>query len=84
MVAIEDIDWEVVDALDTLVIHVLALTVPELKRLLDRLGFAVDKKPQKAPGDGPLEPRPWQIVGASGEEVDPDDPFPSHSELPTV
>ena len=54
---IEDVE---IDSLDTLVIHVLAVTVPELKRLLDRLELSINKtkKPKHAPGDGPLEPRP--------------------------
>ena len=64
--AIEDVEWELIDSLDSLVIHVLAVTVPELKRLLDRLEFSVDKKPKLAPGGGCPEPRPWQIVGAAG------------------
>ena len=34
--AIEDVEWELIDLLGSLVIHVLAVTVPELKRLLDR------------------------------------------------
>ena len=43
--AIEDVEWELIDSLDSLVIHVLAITVPELKRLLDRLEFSVEKSP---------------------------------------
>ena len=52
--SIEEIDWELVTSLDTLVVHVLACTVPSLKDLLDRLNFSVDRKPKLAPGDGPV------------------------------
>ena len=55
--AIEDVEWELIDSLDSLVIHVLAVTVPEFERLLDRLKFSVDKKPKLAPGDGCPEPK---------------------------
>ena len=40
--AIEDIEWELIDALDTLVIHVLALHIPELKAILDKLGLEIN------------------------------------------
>ena len=51
-----EVDWELVNSLDTLVVHVLACTVPRLKDLLDRLNFSVDRKPKLAPGDGPPSP----------------------------
>ena len=35
--SIEDIDWSLVTSLDTLVVHVLACTVPSLRLLLDKL-----------------------------------------------
>ena len=68
MTSIEEVEWELVRSLDTLVVHVLACTVPDLKRLLDRLELSVDKKPRLAPGDGPPSPRPWQIAGAAESE----------------
>ena len=83
--AIEDVEWELIDSLDSLVVHVLAVTVPELKRLLDRLGFSADKKPKLAPGDGCPEPRPWQIVGAAGGPPNPLNPAaPSHEDYDAV
>ena len=62
--SIEQIDWELVTSLDTLVVHTLACTVPSLKALLDKLNFSVDRKPRLASGDGSPSPRPWQIAGA--------------------
>ena len=74
--AIEDVEWELIDSLDSLVIHVLAVTVPELKRLLDRLSLH---------GDGCPEPRPWQIVGAAGGPPNPLSPAaPSHEDYDAV
>ena len=44
--SIEEVDWELVQSLDTLVVHVLACTVPGLTRLLDQLELSVDRKPR--------------------------------------
>ena len=83
--AIEDVGWELIDSLDTLVTHVLAVTVPELKRLLDRLEFSVDKKPKLAPGDSNPSPRPWQIVRAAGGPPNPRNPnAPTHEDWDAV
>ena len=83
--AIEDVEWELIDSLDTLVIHVLAITVPELKRLLDRLELSVDKKPKLAPGDSNPSPRPWQIAGAAGGPPNPRNPnAPTHEDWDAV
>ena len=56
MTSIEEVEWELVHSLDTLVVHVLACTVRGLKKLLDQLELSVDKKPRLAPGDGPPSP----------------------------
>ena len=83
--SIEEIDWELVTSLDTLVVHVLACTVPSLKSLLDRLNFSVDRKPKLAPGDGPPSPRPWQIAGAAGGPPNPRGPnVPTHEDWDAV
>ena len=83
--SIEEIDWELVTSLDTLVVHVLACTVPSLKSLLDRLNFSVDRKPRLAPGDGPPSPRPWQIAGAAGGPPNPRGPnVPTHEDWDAV
>ena len=83
--SIEEVDWELVHSLDTLVVHVLACTVPSLKDLLDRLNFSVDRKPKLAPGDGPPSPRPWQIAGAAGGPPNPRGPnVPTHEDWDAV
>ena len=83
--AIEDVEWELVNALDSVVIHVLAITVPDLRRLLDRLEFSVDKKQKLAPGDGPPSPRPWQVRGAAGGPPNPLNPnAPTHEDWDAV
>ena len=58
LVTIEEADWDVVDSLDVLILHVLAAYVPDLQALFNTLGFALDKKPQQASGDGTPEPCP--------------------------
>ena len=83
--SIEDIDWSLVTSLDTLVVHVLACTVPSLRSLLDKLNLSVDRKPQLAPGDGPPSPRPWQVAGASGGPPNPRGPnVPTHQDWDAV
>ena len=59
VVTIEETDWDAVDSLDVLIPHVLAGYVPDLQALFNTLGFALDKEPQRAPGDGTPEPRLW-------------------------
>ena len=72
--SIEEVDWELVHSLDTLVVHVLACTVPSLRSLLDRLDLSVNRNPRLAPGDGPPSPPPWQIAGAAGGPPNPRGP----------
>ena len=83
--SIEEVDWELVQSLDTLVVHVLACTVPSLKSLLDQLELSVDRKPRLAPGDGPPSPRPWQVAGAAGGPPNPLNPnAPTHEDWDAV
>ena len=56
VVTIEEAHWDIVDSLDTLIIHVLAAYVQDLQALLNAKGLSLDKKPQQAPGDGTPEP----------------------------
>ena len=75
------VDRELVQSLDTLVVHVLACTVPGLKSLLDQLELSVDRKPRLAPGDAPPAPRPWQVAGAAGGPPNPLNPnAPTHED----
>ena len=67
--SIEQIDWELVTSLDTLVVHTLACTVPSLKALLDKLNFSVDRKPRLASGDDEDAQPPSAGAAASTDPV---------------
>ena len=67
--SIEQIDWELVTSLDTLVVHTLACTVPSLKALLDKLNFSVDRKPRLASGDDEDAQPPSSGAAASTDPV---------------